>query len=620
MLRWLFIYLLFCSSAICIAQNQDELVDKLEQFKFRNWDSVEYYSRKILENSGDEHLREKGLAWQYMGVVQYEKYGNYDSALSLYNKAREHFKEDVDSIQLGTLHNNYGVIYKTMADYESALGHFFKAMEYYSSDTVSKYRIITLNNIGEVNLWLGNMEESEKYHLLAYEAALAKGDSLLLGLTMVNLGNLANTGHEYRKAIDYYKKSLAYYSGYKYNTANIIMNIGTVHHFRGNLKKAIEYYQKAIDKAIEFNSSHSLAIGYLNIGEAMLDAGEPEAVSMLNKAIDVASRYRLKRVLRYAYQFLARYYQEHNQYDKALVSFKQYKIYNDSILNENSLNRLNALNVKFNTAQKEKQIADQALEIEQKNAAILKQRNRNILIASVLTILVLTVLFIYLRYRMKEHARLQQVVIREKEKGLKAVFEAIEQERQRISQDLHDGVGQQLSGIKMQLESMPAADKRLLEQKSKITANIAQVSKEVREISHQMMPRSLQEQGLVPSLEDLFNKTFSNTPVSCSFEHHNADRRFPKEVEISLYRIVQEIINNIIKHANASRVIAQLYKINNKLLMTIEDDGVGFDPRAGKSGHGLLNIKTRIETVNGKIKFESSENNKTIITLSIPLN
>jgi signal transduction histidine kinase len=393
-----------------------------------------------------------------------------------------------------------------------------------------------------------------------------------------------------------------------------------VYHFKGELREAISFYQEAIIVATQFNSSNSIALCYLNIGEAMLALDDPKTVNTLEKAIEVSNEFGLNRVLLNAHQFLATYYQKHQLYSLAFDHYKSYKKFNDLVLNEGSIAKLNTLNVKFSTAQKEKQIAKQELEIEKKNAVIIRERNQKIAIATGLVFILLIVGFFYFRSQMRQKARVQQAVIQEKELGLKAVFMATEVERQRISKDLHDGVGQQLSGVKMQLESLNVENTSQQEQKERITENLYQASQEIRQISHQLMPRSLEEEGLTSTLEDLFEKTFSGTSINCSFEHHKAEKRYPKEVELSLYRITQELINNILKHANAKNVHVQLYKIRTKLVMTVEDDGVGFDVSEKSEGHGLLNIKSRIETVNGNVEFESSDTSETVITLSIPIN
>ena len=615
---WL-LSLMLLSGVVFGQQSIEVLVDKLEGFKFKNWDSVEYYSNEILEASREGQHREIGLALQYLGVVQYEKYGDYDSALSLYNVAVGHFRKDKDSTLLAAIYNNYGVVHKTKANYDKALDYFFKALDFISSDSTSSISITLLNNIGEVSFYMGKVDESEKYHQLAYESALFKNDSLLLGASLVYLGNIASSKMESEKAIDYYSNALKYLSQYNANTANIIMNIGIVYHFKGELREAISYYQKAITVAKEFKSSQSLALSYLNMGEAMLTLDDPNTVKTLRKTVEIASEFNLNRILRNAHQFLASYYENHNNYKLALEHFKYYKNFSDSIINENSLARFNSLNVKFNTAQKEKQIADQELQIEQKNASIIKQRNQKIFIAIVLIFILLIGALFYLRSRMKQKYLLQQAVITEKEKGLKAIFMATENERQRISKDLHDGVGQHLSSVKMQLESLTIRDERINVKKQHIIKNLGEAAQEIRQISHKMMPRSLEEVGLVPSLEDLFSKTFTQTSIKCSFEYNNVEQRYPKDVEISLYRIVQELLNNIIKHSHANNVAVQLYTINKKLIMTVEDDGIGFDVKVKSSGHGLLNIKSRIETLNGNFECESVENTQTVITLSVPL-
>ncbi len=618
MVRWFVFFLLFFSSIVSYAQEELRLsVDKLEEFKFKNVDSLELYAQEIIRLSNPNQHLELGLGYHYLGNVQFTKYGNYDSALSLYGKALKHYQIQENSTQLSKLYNNYGATYKAKEDYEKAFIHYSNALDYDSEDTLSSIKL--LNNIGEASFNLGNNEESEKYHLHAYEMAFHENDSLSLGHTLNRLGLVVSTNNEHKKAIQYYSNSLAYYSHSRVDSSFIIKNIGREFYILGNYEKAIPYFRKAIQVATSFNSRGNLAISYISLGQTILVLDKPDSENYMGKGIEIAIKLKMNSTLQSAHEFLAWYYEAHNQYELALDHYRKYKSYRESLLNENSLAKLNTLNVKFNTAQKEKQIANQELEIEQKNASIIKERNQKIVIAIGLIFMLLIGGLFYLRSQMQQRAKVQQAVIKEKELGLKAVFVATETERQRISKDLHDGVGQQLSGVKMQLESLTLKDKSLKEKKERIIENLMQASQEIRQISHQMMPRSLAEEGLVPTLEDMFEKTFSDTSINCSFEHHKADQRYPKDVELSLYRIVQELLTNIIKHANATSVSVQLYKIRNKLVMTVEDNGVGFDVELKGEGHGLLNIKSRIETVNGKVEYESSSTSETVITLSIPI-
>ena len=620
MLRWLFyIPFLFICSVSSGQTNVDSLVQRLQNYTFKNWDSVAYYANKILTGTNENQPLERGLAYQYLGVAQFEQSGNYDSAVALYDQSLPYFEQVGDSIKLATLYNNYGVVAKVRADYENALTYFYQANDLLENDTISNLHTTVLNNIGDVLIFIGKPDEAEKYLQLSYNLSLAKKDSLKTAQILATIGNLNNSRQAFDEAIKYYKKALAFQHSFATDSSFLIMNIGVVHHFKGELSKAIDYYQKAIEVAHAFNSPRNEALCYLNIGEAMITLNKPGAVANLTKAIALGEANNLKRVLRNGHQLLATYYQQVNSNKQALSQYKLFKKYNDAIINENALNKLNALNVKFNTAQKEKQIAKQALEIERQQASVIRERNQKIGVALGLGFLLLVAGFFYLRARMKQKAKLQQAIIQEKEKGLKAVFVATENERQRISKDLHDGIGQQLSGVKMQLESLDVKEEAIKRQKQQIADNLVQAAQEVRQISHQLMPRALEEEGLVQALEDLFEKTFNGTSINCSFEHHNTAQRFPKEIELSLYRITQELMNNIIKHANASNILVQLYKIKNKLMMTVEDDGIGFDIASAKDGHGLLNIKSRIETVHGKVKYESSEKSETVITLSVPI-
>jgi len=210
----------------------------------------------------------------------------------------------------------------------------------------------------------------------------------------------------------------------------------------------------------------------------------------------------------------------------------------------------------------------------------------------------------------------------ERTKGIKAVFESQEKERTRISKDLHDGIGQQLSGLKMawdkistKLNNSKAAEFNEL---ISLTQILDDTAVEIRDLSHQMMPKALKEFGLVPALEDMLEKSFKFSDITHEFENFGIDNsRFKEDVEISLYRISQELINNVIKHSQATEVNFQIFKTGNNLQLSVTDNGVGFDKNKVENGHGLSNIKTRLATINGTCTVESDQGTITRIVVGL---
>ena len=126
------------------------------------------------------------------------------------------------------------------------------------------------------------------------------------------------------------------------------------------------------------------------------------------------------------------------------------------------------------------------------------------------------------------------------------------------------------------------------------------------------------DDGLVQAIEDLLKTSFQFSDIKYEFEHHQIDQRFDEKIEISLYRITQELVNNIIKHSRAKNISVQLLNVKENLLLFVEDDGVGMTENVKGEGHGLLNIRSRLDMINGSINYEPSADSGTSVSIKIP--
>lgn len=231
----------------------------------------------------------------------------------------------------------------------------------------------------------------------------------------------------------------------------------------------------------------------------------------------------------------------------------------------------------------------------------------------------------YNRYRLKQLAILQNAVIHRQDIATKSMIDADENERRRIAGNLHDGVGQLLSATRMNLdillERMKQNNDENLDLAFKAMAMVDEGCKEVRSIAHQMMPAVLLKKGLILALRDLVNKVDSQG-LKIVFEASGAGNGLSSNVEVVLYRVIQETVNNVIKHANASLLDIQLMIDANEVSVTIEDNGVGFDT-SGKEefeGIGLKNIITRVAYLKGTVDISSSPGAGALVAILIPLN
>ncbi len=278
---------------------------------------------------------------------------------------------------------------------------------------------------------------------------------------------------------------------------------------------------------------------------------------------------------------------------------------------------------KIETAAKEQKIKLLATENEVQQLELLK---RNIFLAVIGAILLLTLLLGYLfynRYKLKQEARLHKEVIVQQDLATKAVLNAEENERKRISGELHDGLGQMFSAVKMNLSALTDGlnfkDEHSKEMFGKTMNLVDESCKEVRVISHQMAPNVLLKSGLAAAVRDFISKIDSRK-LKINLETFGLQDRLDQNIETVLYRVIQETVNNVIKHSGANSLDIQLNKDNDGVNAMIEDNGKGFDISLLEKfeGIGLKNIRTRVNFLKGTVDFSSSPGEGTLIAIFIP--
>jgi len=287
------------------------------------------------------------------------------------------------------------------------------------------------------------------------------------------------------------------------------------------------------------------------------------------------------------------------------------------------------LEVKFDTEKKERKILEQDLTIEKES----RQKNQ-ILYGLVALGVLLLVSFVFFQKRLKYQKTIsaQKQAIQEKEivelqqknklLALNSMIEGQEAERLRIAKDLHDSLGGLLSTVKAHFTTIQKEIEQL--EKLNITEKtnnlIDEACIEVRRISHNMMPHALSISGLQGALEDI-GESLREEGFQTTLELKNLPKNIDPTKEVMIYRLVQEIISNIRKHAEAKTILVQLLGYKDELNLIIEDDGKGFDYEAAlaKGGLGLKSINSRVQFLDGTIHWDSELEKGTSITINIPL-
>lgn len=415
----------------------------------------------------------------------------------------------------------------------------------------------------------------------------------------------------------------------------IYVNFGRLYELRSEYQKAKEYYLIGLKltDSINNNSYRSRILNNLssvsNSLNQMADA-EKFAVEALRFAKEINSFEDLN----YAYGNLKLVEIHKGNYKQALAFTQLEFAYADSLSSTTSKENVRQLEAKYLTEKKEKEIADLTLTKTANELALVK-RNRLMLIGGLAAVSLLLVLGLFYRnskqknlIAQKENSfQQEQIKFLEKQQqvvSLQSMVNGQETERTRIAKDLHDGLGGLFSTIKMHFSTLQHEKAELksdpLFTKSYDMLNTA--SEEVRRIAHNMMPEVLIKIGLVQATEELCNSISAGKLLNVSMQAYGMDKRLNPSTEVMLFRILQELINNIIKHSQATEAIIQFNREGNRLSITVEDNGRGFNlaETDGKTHAGLSSVESRVSYLNGKLSIESQKEVGTTVMMDFLIN
>jgi signal transduction histidine kinase len=356
------------------------------------------------------------------------------------------------------------------------------------------------------------------------------------------------------------------------------------------------------------SSNQSIHIGVLFFySYCLLDEGKfDDALAVLNEASTLASNNNDLETQRQALKEKAGILAKLDRYKEAYLASQQTLDLYPKILKREVVKAASDAEIKYQTKEKEAALKSKSALLEQE-----KKQKAMVVFLGVLILSLFVMTFVFLRKNQqnKNALNLQQL----KEESLKKIVETEENERHRIAKELHDGVVQDLSSIYLNLNAnSPDKEETILHLKRTI--------KEVRGLSHQMMPIALRENGLLVAIEELFSRTLPPLSIDYTFESFGINERLDFKIETSLYRIIQELLNNIVKHSQATEVTCILRNTEQQILLILEDNGVGFSNFESKKGIGLESLQSRLEYLNGTMEMSTSENDTGLYTkILIPI-
>ena len=554
-----------------------------------------------------------------------------------YRKAIPQLEESLELLKKGGLKSGIASKKINLAICHKNLGNLDKAISFYLSALESLQNLDNHKQIGECYLGLGilyqdihNFSISRKY-LIKAQGIFEKNDNKKTLAKVYNqIGIFYLKVKDYETSLNFFQKALELKISLKTSqdlqlTYN---NLGQIHYHLANYDQSLKFLMESLELSAERKDTATMASVYNNLGVSKNNQKKyKEGIEFLLQGLAFSQQKRSQYNRRNVLKNLGFAYSQLGDYEKAFWYLKQYNMAKDSI----EMSARQAMNIKdkYEAEKKKRELAEKDTEIQK--SQLVQQTLLNYILGIGLLLSLIVVLAIVRTYQDKRKVRKKQQkiddLLHEQEfLALSKMLEGQEQERNRVAQDLHDRLGGILSVLKIRFVSLrqflSAQNQPATTSYQQAQDLIEEAVTSVRAIAHDMSSKALERFGLIPALEDLKSNIEESRPLEVDLIATGFDnRRLPAKYETQVYRIIQELISNILKHAQAREVEMQLIWKEGNLHIGVEDDGQGFDKEKAlrKKGLGLGGMQSRIKALMGEYVIESSEGNGTQVMIDIPL-
>lgn len=511
----------------------------------------------------------------------------------LMNKAIPLAEKAKDTATMGFEYGAVGISFMNMSQYEKAIPYFNKAINVLKGKTAQQSRLVSAYGRAAENYIMLDRYPEARNVLDELKTVLNPyPDSEHHSLYYMAEGLYYHKLKSYDKALTYFDKGI--------QSANGPLKDYRIQEI--NFQKA-----KSLVAARKYQEAKQLLTQFLN---------DDEVMDFYGNRIDT-------------YSGLAKTYAGLGDMGQAYHWQKEYSRLNDSINDSRLRHDINALEEKYDSSQKEKKIAQ--LEAENEISKLSAENNKLInwiLIVVSLAFLVI-ILFSFSYYKKdkklaiekESNYQIQLGKLKQEQQlmATQAMLEGEESERKRMARDLHDGLGGILAGVRMNLSEVESRLTLTFQNEmERIISNVDKSLTELRRIAHNLMPESLLRLGLDGALDDLC-KSYQSADLQVNYQSFDIENNITNTYQLTIYRIVQELLNNTLRHSNATEVMVQCSQNENNLFITVEDNGKGFDSQnpENKKGLGLTNLQHRVGSMNGTIEINSGENEGTIINIEL---
>lgn len=522
-------------------------------------------------------------------------------------------------------YNIKGVAYRLKGDLENSLKNLFKSAQLASDNNMPTFKAEAYSEIS--NTYIANKDFNNS--LIYQEKAIAifrkYASKNQLAIALLNTGFNYYSFKKYDEALKLYDEAEPLFDEIKMQIgkAYTIGNRALVYWKKGEINKAEDDLLVAIEMLETIGDNFGIADYHNQLGNIFLEKNNfKKAILHISKSLKIAKDSGFKEQQRDALLLLSNLYEKEQQHKKALKYHQEYVLYKDSIENKEQTKKIADLRTDFEVNLKEKEID------------ILEKREKLNITYGIIgfIFLILTIItLLYFRQRFKttkllaiqqerqHHDKIQGLLKSQETKVLQSMIQAKDNERKRLAQDLHNHLGSLLATVKVNINGI---DENAIPNHSTLINLVDQACTDVRNISHSLNMGVSEDFGLLPALNELISHLKKSKGLEIEFYASIDENIISSEDEIVIYRTIQELISNVLKHAKASKlsILLTYFKEDNIINILIQDNGIGFDTEKEFKGMGLKSIKDIILNYEGDISFDSNENSGTTVNIDLPLN
>ncbi len=551
----------------------------------------------LSEGIRERDLKKQGLGWYKWALYREQEALNRDSAFQYLARSVELFQKAGDSLAYHRARAELATRLPERGMADEAIAMQQEALRYFKKNNNKRPEALLLAQMARVHQMRGDTAQANALRRTFRERGMALGDTLLLITALLQEADYLADVQNYREALSltFRARDLAQHSN------------------RHTYALEAEY-----------------RIGYFNF----LAQDYQMALRSFKRA-EQASRqphYELRREL---YRYLSAIYSALDSLNLSLQYAQQHIRLTDTLLHRDRVATSQRLAAQYGTREKTQKLEE--LERDIRSIEDSKRQQRNFLVAiSLFFVATLIAGFFMVRdYRHRLQAsrviaeqreKINQQTIRQLEDALRiesmqSMLEGQESERKRIAHDLHDSVGGMLAAIRIRLEGLSNQAPQLAKNEDfgKIKELLNDTIAETRQIAHNLQPTSLSRFGLVKAIQDLIIRFRTPGGPAIHFQNFGNFGDLDHTMALNCYRIIQELLQNSIKHAQATEILVQLTRNGDDIAILVEDNGVGFDPANITKGMGTDNLRQRVHFIHGEMSVQTAQGQGVSTLITVPV-